>query len=149
MYLRSLYLKRHAATLVEFAMVGALTLLLLLGLLIGGMGVFRYVEVASLARECSRWASVHGKLYQQDTGSPAAAQQDIYNNVITKQAVGMDLSELKCTVGWQSGNSPYQLVNNQAVPNTVTVTISYQWLPEAFVAGPITLSSTSVSPMEN
>ena len=145
--------QRYAATMVEFAIVGSLALLVVLGLLVGGMGVFRYVEIASLAGECSRWASVHGRLYQQDTGIPAATALDVYNNVIAMQAAGLKLNPADCNVTWQPslpiGNRPYRLVNNQVVPNTVTVTITYQWLPEAFVAGPITLSSTSVSPMEN
>ncbi len=31
--------------------------------------------------------------------------------------------------------------------NTVSVTVSYQWLPELYLTGPITLSSTSVMPI--
>jgi hypothetical protein len=39
-------------------------------------------------------------------------------------------------------------VNNQVVPvtNLVTVTVTYLWIPEAFLGG-ITISSTSVMPM--
>jgi Flp pilus assembly protein TadG len=141
---------RPAATLVEFAIVGSVTFFLLIGLLVGGMGIFRYNEVASLAREGSRWASVRGTQYQKDTGKPAATQADVYNNVIVPEAVSLDLSTLKCFVAWDTTNSPYrtQIVNHQlvAVNNTVTVTIHYQWIPEAYLGG-ITLSSTSVTPM--
>jgi hypothetical protein len=40
------------------------------------------------------------------------------------------------------------IVNNQVLPvtNTVTVTVSYNWIPEAFLGG-ITLTSTSTVPM--
>ena len=48
---------RRAATVVECSLVLPLTFFLLLTLLVGSMGVFRYQEVATLAREASRYAS--------------------------------------------------------------------------------------------
>jgi Flp pilus assembly protein TadG len=141
---------RRGATLVEFALVGPLTLLLMIGLLVGGMGIFRYQEVASLARMSSRYASVHGTQYQVDTGQPAATAQDIYNNVIVPQNVSLDLSQVQYSVTWNTDNRPYHTVisNGNVVPvtNMVTVTITYQWIPEAYLGG-ITLTSTSVTPM--
>jgi Flp pilus assembly protein TadG len=141
---------RSGATLLEFAVVGPVFFLLILGLIIGGMGIFRYQEVASLAREASRWASVHGYQYQLDTGLPAATAQDVYNNVIAPNAFSMDTTQLNCQVTWNISNRPYHtvIVNNNvvAVGNTVTVTVTYQWLPEAFLGG-ITLTSTSTVPM--
>jgi Flp pilus assembly protein TadG len=136
--------------MLELAIVGPITFLLVMGLLIGGMGIFRYNEVASVAREASRWASVHGTQYQTDTGKPAATAQDIYDNAIAPNAVSLDQSKLSYTVTWNTSNSPYhtKIVNNTvvAVGNTVTVTITYQWLPEAYLGG-ITLTSTSTVPM--
>jgi Flp pilus assembly protein TadG len=141
---------RRGATTLEFAIVGSVTFFLLLGLLIGGMGVFRYQQLAEVAREASRWASVHGAQYQQDTGNQAATPQDVYDNAIAPQAVGLDLSKLGYTVTWNTDNRPYHtnIVNNQLVPvrNTVTVTLTYQWIPEAFLGG-ITLTSTSTVPV--
>jgi Flp pilus assembly protein TadG len=143
---------RRGVSVVELAVVGPILLLLLIGLVVGGMGIFRYQEVAHLARESSRYASVHGTQYQQDTGQPAATAQDIYNNVVVAQNVGLDLSQLNCWVAWNTNNSPYHtnIVNGTVVPvtNTVQVTITYQWIPEAFLGG-ITLTSTAVSPMSN
>jgi Flp pilus assembly protein TadG len=141
---------RTAATMVEFAVVGPLTMLILLGLLIGGLGIFRYQEVARLARDASRWASVHGTQYAQDTNNPAATSTDVYNQAIAPNATGLDLSQLTSSVTWSTSNSPSHTatVNAQqvSVANTVTVTITYKWIPEAFLGG-ITLSSTSVSVM--
>jgi hypothetical protein len=141
---------RRATTLVEFAIVGSVTLLLLIGLLVGGMGIFRYNEVASLAREASRWASVRGTQYQKDTGKPAATPADVFNNVIVPEAFGLDLTKLQYSVTWDTSNSPYrtETVDHQlvVVNNTVTVTIHYQWIPEAYLGGVI-LSSTSVTAM--
>jgi hypothetical protein len=144
---------RRAATIVEFALVASLTFLLIAGFCIGGAGVFRCAEIASLAREGSRWASVHGTGYAQDSGKTAASQQDVINYIIG-EAAGLNTQTLQnnTAVTWSTSNSPYHtvIVNNQlvAVSNTVTVTISYPWIPEAYWGG-ITLTSTSTTTMAN
>ena len=146
--MRSRHQPRPAATMVEFAVVGSVTFLILLGLVIGGLGVFRYQQISRLARDASRWASVHGTEYANDTRKPAATAQDVYNQVIAPNATGLDVNHLSYAATWNTSNSPYHTtsVNGQKVANTVTVTITYQWIPEAFLGG-ITLSSTSVSVM--
>jgi len=53
---------------VECAIVYPLTFLLLLGILVGAIAVFRYQEVASLARQGARYASTHGAQFRKDTG---------------------------------------------------------------------------------
>jgi hypothetical protein len=130
--------------------VGPVAILFVLALVIGGMGIFRYQELASIAREASRWASVHGAQYQQDTGQSMATAQDVYNNVIAPNAIALDTSKLSYSVTWNTDNRPYHttIVNNQLVPvqNTVTVTLTYQWIPEAYFGG-FTLTSTSTLPM--
>jgi hypothetical protein len=130
--------------------VGPVAFFFLLALFTGAMGIFRYQELASIAREASRWASVHGAQYRQDTGNPAATAQDVYNNVIAPNAVCLDLSQLSYSVTWNTDNRPYNaiIVNNQWVPvrNTVTVTLTYQWIPEVYLGG-YTLTSTSTVPV--
>jgi Flp pilus assembly protein TadG len=142
---------RRASTTVEMALVAPLAILLLLGLLVGGLGVFRYQQVAHLARDAARWESVHGTQYAQDTGNPAATATDVYNKVIVPNAVGLQLSALSCTVTWNTSNAPYHTAtvngNQVNVANTVTVTITYQWVPEAIFKGNCSLSSTAVSVM--
>jgi Flp pilus assembly protein TadG len=141
---------RPATTTVEFALVGAVTFLLLIGLLIGGLGIFRYQQVARLARDASRWASVHGTQYAIDTNNSAATATDVYKQAIVPGATGLDLTHLTYAVTWNTSNSPYYTTTvngfQAKVANTVSVTINYQWIPEAFVGG-ITMSSTSVSVM--
>jgi len=135
---------------VEFAVIAPVTFLLLLGLFIGGLGIFRYQQVARLSRDAARWASVHGTHYALDTHSQAATAQDVYNQVIAPNATGLNLSKLTYSVTWNTSNSPYHMatVNGQQVKvaNTVTVSITYQWIPEAYL-GAINLSSTTVSVM--
>jgi hypothetical protein len=127
--------KRPGVTTLEAAFVYPGFLLLLIGLLVGAAGVFRYQEVASLAREGSRWVSVRGATYQLYTGKPAATPADVYNNVIKPEAVALDLSRLDYSVTWNPDNQQNSLV---------TVTITYHWLPEAFLGG-INLTSTSTA----
>ena|SRR6516162_3634103 len=146
-------LQRHdraGMTVVESAVVFPVTFLLILGLIVGGLGVFRYQETASLARRAARYAAVHGKQYANDTGNGAATADDIYNNAIKPYAASLDLTKLTYAVSYNADNSPgtvsVQNGNVVTTGNTVTVTVSYNWVPEAFLGG-ITLTSTSVMPM--
>ena len=143
---------RRGATIVEMAIVGPLVFMLLVGLLVGSLGVFRYQQIARLARDASRWASVHGTSYASDTKLTAATSTDVYNTAIQPYAQGLDLTKLGYTVTWSTSNSPSHkvTVNNQTikVANTVTVTITYQWIPVAYLGG-ATMSSTSVDVMSN
>jgi hypothetical protein len=142
---------RSGTTAVECALTYPAVFLFTLGLVVGAAGVFRYQELASLSRRAARYAATHGWKYAKDTGLTAPAPSDIYNNVIVPNAVGLDLSQLSYSITYGSGsNSQYQatVVNGKltVTTNTVTVTLTYKWVPEAF-AGGITLTSTSVMPM--
>jgi hypothetical protein len=136
---------------VECACVYPAVFLVVLGLLVGAAGMFRYSQLASLAREAARYASVHGGQYAQEMKATAPAPADIYNNVVLPRAEGFDTSQLNYSVTYNNTNTPYHTIldaNNNVIPvqNTVTVTLTYQWVPEAFLGG-VTLSSTSVMPM--
>jgi Flp pilus assembly protein TadG len=146
--------ERTGATAVEAAIVLPITFFLMLGLVVGGMGVFRYHELAFLAREGARYASVHGKTYEsENTGVTAATAQDVYEKAILPRAVSLDRSRLTYSVSWsdpeQKGYPTYFVDNDYENPRitTVTVTVSYEWFPELYLAGPYTLRSTSTVPM--
>lgn len=125
--------KREGVTVLECAVVFPLLIILVVGLIIAGVGVFRYQEVAALAREGARWASVRGQSYQFFTGKDPATPEDVYNNVIKPRSVALDQSRLKYSVTWDPDNRQ---------KGTVTVRIDYQWIPEALLGG-INLSSTA------
>jgi Flp pilus assembly protein TadG len=136
---------------VECAVVYPVFFLLVLGLVVGAGGIFRYSQLASLSREAARYASVHGGQYAQEQKVTAPTPADIYNNVVLAQAAGLDTSQLNYSITYNTSNWPFHTTldaNNNVIPiqNTVTVKLTYQWLPEAFLGG-ITLSSTSVMPM--
>jgi Flp pilus assembly protein TadG len=137
--------------MVEFAIVAPLLFVLIFGLIIGGLGVARYQRVASLAREASRWASVRGAEYAARTHSTAATASDVYTQAIVPKAGGLDLSRLTYTVTWNTDNRQYHtaVVNGNPVriANTVSVALSYQWIPEISYVPPRTMRSTSVSVM--
>jgi Flp pilus assembly protein TadG len=145
---------------VESAVVLPVMLLLVLAILVGGIGVFRYQQTVMLACEAARWASVRGTQYQQATGQTAAAQQDILQNAVLPRAVGMDPTALTIQVQWidqtsgtvvawdSSNKSPFTTTAaNQPVSNHVRVTIIYRWHPGVLLPGTITLTSTAEMPM--
>jgi Flp pilus assembly protein TadG len=143
--------QRLGVTVVECTVVYPVLLLLLMGLLIGAAGIFRYSQLASLTREAARYASVHGGQYAQEMKVTAPQPADIYNNVVLPMTAGLDTSQLNYSITYNTSNWPYHSTldaNKNVIPiqNTVTVTLTYQWVPEAFLGG-ITLSSTSVMPM--
>jgi Flp pilus assembly protein TadG len=157
---------RRGATTVETAIVIPVVLMFTVGMCIMGLGIYRYEQMATLAREGARYASVHGSQYAADTGNAAAASTDVYNNAIKPLASGLNPSKLTYQVQWgtevtgswvwtswdSSSKAPISAnPNNNQAPlyNAVQVTVTYQWTPEAYVSGPINLSSTSIMPMSN
>jgi Flp pilus assembly protein TadG len=151
MLVRSRSQGRRGAVAVENAFILPVFITMILGTLTLSLGVFRYQEMSYLAREGARWASVHGGQYAIDTGNTAATSDDVYNNAIKPKMATLDPSSLTHSVTWSTNNFPYHTTtdansNLVKVTNTVTVTVSYNWIPEAFFGG-ITLTSTSVMPM--
>jgi Flp pilus assembly protein TadG len=138
--------------MVECAIVLPITFLLLIGLVVGGMGIFRYQEVATLAREAARYASTHGYQYRKDAGLAMGTSSDwssdISNNAIAPNLVSCDSASLSYSVSWPD------VINQPGKPDNwpgskVDVTVTYTWIPELYLIGPITLSSTSSMPITN
>ena len=143
--------RRHArrgTAALEFALVGSITTIILLGLIIGGLGISDYQQVAYLAREASRYASTHGAQYATDTKNAAATATSIYNNAIVPHAVGLNLNQLTYTVTWNTSNAQFHTVTvggvTTKVANTVSVTVTYKLAANAYLGG-ITLKSTAVA----
>lgn len=141
--------RRPAAATVEMAVVLPILFLLLFGLILGSIGVFRYHQVAQLAREGSRYAAVRGATYARENNKPAATASDVYEQAIRPRATNMDPAKLTYSVVWDKDNRQYHtvIVNDEVKPvtNNVSVTVEYKW--DAFLFGPVTLRSTSVSSM--
>ncbi len=123
---------RRGTTLVEFAFLGPMFLLILIGLIVGGLGVFRYHQVTALAHEAVRYASVHGRDYARITGQPKATSETVLRDVIGPRSSGLDPTQLTCELAWGTDES-------SAI---VTVIVRYQWTPEALWT-PIVFTSTA------
>ena len=136
--------------MVETALILSVLFLILFGTVNGAIAVFRYQQCAHAAREGARWAAVHNTEYAFDTGKPACTQSDVRTTAVLPQAIGMDPNGVGCTVTWDQSNKPTHtaVVNGQVVnrQNMITVTVSYTW-DAGLVFGPMTVSSTSVSPV--
>jgi Flp pilus assembly protein TadG len=118
---------RRGTSLVEAAIVYPTTLLLLIGTLVLGLGVYRYQQLQSLAREGARYAAVHGPTYASEQSSSYATSTTVLAAIDSMAtAGGIQTSELSCTVTW-SPNPP-----TSSPPSTVTVQLSYNWVPEGY-----------------
>jgi Flp pilus assembly protein TadG len=144
--------RRSGATVLECAFVLPVIFFVFIGLVIGATGVFRFQEVATLAREGARYASTHGYQYRKDAGLTMGSStdwyNDIYDNAIKPKVLSLDTTKLTVTIKWPD------VVNQAGKPDNwpgskVDVTVSYQWLPELYLIGPYTLQSTSSMPITN
>jgi Flp pilus assembly protein TadG len=163
---------RPGAAAVEFAIVVPVVLFIMFATIIGGMGVFRYQQVAGLARETARFASTHGGNYAKDYNQqiqagtlPNVTKSYIINNVVMPNAIAMNHDSLNVTIGFNASSGSYdwddttgnanrwpyssKTINGTTYSetNTVSVTVTYTWVPEGYLTGPITLTATSVMPM--
>ena len=119
---------RKGALMLESSIVYNVALMLTLGTIVIGLGIFRYQEIAWLAREGSRWAAVHGPTYQREQNVAAPTSNDVLVNAINPRLCLLNSANLTCT-----------LTNNSG---TATVTLTYNWTPEAYLS-PIKFASTS------
>jgi Flp pilus assembly protein TadG len=155
--------------MVEAAVILPITCLLTIGMIIGALGIYRYQEVAHLAREGARYAATHGGRYQQDglpasTGVPAITDSNSLLSYLTQETSALDPNYLTVAISWETmdssgtratapGNYPTYVDTTTQIPgqvvkqNYAVVTVTYTWFPEAFLVGPITLRSTAKMPM--
>ncbi len=113
--------RRRGAVLAESAVVYPAFLLLVLGGMSLGMGLYRHQEVSYLAREAARWSSL------QDASQRTPAQ--ILSKVVRPRAVCVNPDAVTIST------TPSQA-------DMATVTITYSWTPEVYF-GTITLRSTA------
>ena len=139
--------RRSAATAVEMAFIAPVFVFLLFALIVGGLGIFRYNQIAHLARQGARYASVRGLDYHTENNKPAATQDSVRNEAIIPNASALDPNSLTVSVTWDKSNAPKQFLPDGTVrSNYVIVTVSYKWLPEALIKGG-TMTCTSKMPV--
>lgn len=114
---------RRGACIVEFAMIGPLTLMLLIGMCFTALATFRYIQLAHLARHAARWAAVHGKRHAATTGTPTVSAEDVFQSAIKPGLIASKPEQLNWSVEW-SGEG-----------RMVTVLLEYSQSPEAYFVG--------------
>jgi Flp pilus assembly protein TadG len=152
--------RRRGATTVETAVVLPVFLLFVLGILIGGISVFRHQQVAWLAREATRYASVRAGEYEGEFGR-AVTTQELVDAAVTPYAVGLEPARLTVTVEfrdratdsltpWDAATKDVRSVSasGEYVSNAVRVTVTYDGVPGAF-GGTFRVSSVSEMPLSN
>jgi Flp pilus assembly protein TadG len=151
--------RRTGATALETALVFPIVLFLFLDLIVGGIGVFRYQQVACLAQEAARWTCVRGCAYQKDADQASPTRDQILQSAVLPLAVGMDPSQISLQVEWinQADNTSQDwdsapkdiksmTAQGEYVTNTVRVTVTYTWSP-GILMGPFTFTSQCEVPM--
>lgn len=123
--------RRSGATVVECAIVAPVVMLLVLGMIVCGFGIFRYHQIEHLAEESVRWLSLRGPRYQRRTGNPRPTESDVLADVILPRARSLNARRLGCQVSWDDEES------------TVSVLLEYEWVPELAVRPLIFRSSCS------
>ena len=128
--------RRQGATIVETAIVLPVIILLIIGTLDLGIGVYGYNTLAEAVRVGSRYAIVHGSQSKSPVG-PASNDATI-ESVVRASTPGVLSSRMTVTSSWPNGDN--------APGNLVTVTTSYRFNPIlfwVFTSRGLTLSSTS------
>jgi Flp pilus assembly protein TadG len=115
---------RRGSVIVEAALIYPVLFLLILAIILLGLSVFRYQQVAHMSREASRWASVHGGAYAQENGTTPASAQDVFANGIVPYAAGLGTGGMSYTVSQDpvAGTITYTGVN---ADNSITYTITW------------------------
>jgi hypothetical protein len=138
--------KRRAAALVEVAIIFPLMVVFVALAVDAVTGVFRYHQVATLSRAGARYAAVHAGQYAVEQSTAVVTQDQLKQNVLLPQSVGLDTNLLTCTLSWIDGSSyPWSDASDTGTrkQNRVRVVISYQWQPMFLFGSPLTLTSTS------
>jgi hypothetical protein len=144
--------------MVETAFVATVLFFSTIGLVVWGLGGFRYQEVAWLAHEGARYASVHAAKYQSDGNGTSPSEADIKTYLQQNFGVGLQSSRLTVTVqfvdgntgalsGWDGSTKAPLIAPDYHLSNRVRVTVTYNWFPEFYIAGPIALSSKAEVPI--
>ena len=126
--------RRRGTSAVEGAVVYPVAILLLMGTLILGLGIFRYQQLQFLARQGARYASVHGPTYASENDQAKASASTVLAHV---QGLSVGLQGLDCSAVTYSAAT---------VPCTVGVTLTYTWDPGALFS-PVTWTVTSTMPV--
>lgn len=127
---------RRGQAYVEFALTALALVTLMFGIFELCLLFYDYDLVSFAASSAARWAMVHGA----NSGDPAA-QSDV-QNYVAGIVPGLDPTRLTVSAYWPQGNQPGNIV-------TVNVTYSFVFLPPFNNLGPLQLSVSTQSGIQN
>jgi Flp pilus assembly protein TadG len=153
--------RKSGAVAVEAAIVLPILFLLVIGIVCGGINVFHHQQVANLAREAARYASVRGGDFQKDENLDSPTKSEIVDRAIRPRAVGMDPDAIVATVEWidrgtgavhpwdASSKAVHSIsASGEYVSNTVRVTVAYTVASGPF-GDPVLLRGVCELPMSH
>lgn len=114
---------RRGVALVEAAILYPVFLLLLLGILVMTLGMFRYGQLSSLTWEAARWASVRG-LDHQNHGPDYTREQTL---LPPSKAEIVERIDPRILFGFNPDPSKADATID---PGLTTVALDYVWKPE-------------------
>src|SRR5258708_1427452 len=117
MLIRNTATRRRGVAMVEAPVILSVAFFFILALIIGAVGVFRFEEMAHLAREGARFALVHGGQYARETGNTAASEADIRAYVLAKSAI-LDSTKLTVVVTLNPPNGAVDWDSSNKMPST-------------------------------
>lgn len=132
----------HGQSLVEFALMVPILLLMIVGLIDIGHGLQAYVALGNAVRETARETAVHGAAASSPWG-PTANDANVTASVRSR-AVGLDGSAISVTSSWPSGSN---VQGNEAV---ISATYTFQPSASALIGGvTLPLSATTRVRIQN
>lgn len=145
---------RCGAVTLEAAIVYPVLLLLLFGLVVGGLMVFRYQQVALVAQETARYASVRGAAWARDTMKTSPSAATIREQVVLPLVPGVAPEDVTVRIEWidkttgqalewdaSSKEPSTDVINVGIVTNEVRVSVGVKWSPR------MVIRSVAVVPM--
>jgi Flp pilus assembly protein TadG len=131
-------------SMVEFALVFPIFIVLLIGLVEGGRYVFYAESLNHAAREGARYAIIHGGNSSAPTGPPHDPTGAAVQQAVRDAAVGFgDPDAIEFPVG-----PTWSPLNNDRGSN-VTVTVEYTYMPVVPVFGAITVEAEATLVINN
>ena len=129
----------RGATLVEFGLFFLLFLMVAVGLMELGCGVWTFTTVAHAARAGARYAITHGKL------NPIPVNGTTIEDIVKANAVGLDPTDINVNTKYEkydevNGTWQTGAVYNER-SNVVEVKVSY---PFRLVTGPLVLAQNTI-----
>jgi hypothetical protein len=139
--------KRKATAIIEAAIIVPVMVLLIAIAVDCVSGIYRYHQVATLARTGARYATVHAGQFAEENSLPVVTPEDLKTNVLLPHSAGLQEDRLSVTFTWLPNGSSYPVTviddNGNVKENMIRVTVNYEWFPVFFFGKSLTLSSTS------